>query len=239
MNKKISVIAVLAVLLAASLGVVNATVFHVGTLTGNVNVVSNTALSTGDAAGLGEACTGFYVYGASSGNTIQKAGVLPLAGTNHQNFVGTNDSKRYLGVDIDWGSIACEWGDSAPYNTTYSGATVDLNVTVGHWYVKDFLGFGYPNIASSQGPNTVYVVFKVESALSSSSISQATLRIINPTSHSEVATLNLLNLGDETSAIALNKGEGLQFDLEISSTGAATGSFSISYYVSTTGESPR
>ncbi len=238
MNKKVSVIAVLAVLLAASLGVVNATVFHVGTLTGNVNIVSNTALSTGDAAGLGEACAGFYVYGASSGNTIQKAGVLPPAGTNHQNFVGTNDSKRYLGVDIEWGSVACEWGDSAPYNTTYSDATVNLNVTVGNWYVKDFLGFGYPNIASSQGPNTVYVVFKVESALSST-VSSATLHIINATSGSEVATLNLLSSTSTTTAISLDKGDGLQFDLEISSTGAATGSFTVKYYVSTTGESPR
>jgi len=237
MNKTVSVIAVLAVLLAASLGVVNATVFHIGTLTGNVNVVSNTALSTEDAAGLGEACAGFYVYGASSGNTIQKAGVLPLAGTNHQNFVGTNDSKRYLGVDIDWGSVACEWGDSAPYNTTYSGATVDLNVTVGHWYVKDFLGFGYPNIASSQGPNTVYVVFKVESALSLPSGSSAIIHIYSGST--EVGTLNLLSSTSTTTAIPLNKGDGLQFDLEVSSTGAATGSFTVKYYVSTTGESPR
>ena len=237
MNKKISVIALLAVLLAASLGVVNATVFHVGTLTGNVNVVSNTALSTEDAAGLGEACAGFYVYGAASGNTIQTGGVLPPAGTNHQNFVGTNDSRRYLGVDIDWGSVACEWGDSAPYNTTYSGATVDLNVTVGHWYVKDFLGFGYPNIASSQGPNTVYVVFKVDSALSLPSGSSAIIHIYSGST--EVGTLNLLSSTSTTTAIPLNKGDGLQFDLEVSSTGAATGSFTVKYYVSTTGESPR
>ncbi len=239
MNRKLNVIAVLAVLLAASLGVVNASVFHVGTLTGNVNVVSNTALSTADAAGLGEACAGFYVYGATSGNTIQNASVLPTAGTNYQNFVGINGTQRYLGVNVVWGDVACEWGSSSPYNTTYSGATVDLNVTVGHWYVKDFIGFGYPNISNSQEPDSVYVVFKVDSALSLPTGSVALLHIYNATTGTEVATLDLLNSTSTTSVIPLNKGAGLQFDLDITSTGAGSGSFTVKYYVSTTGESPR
>lgn len=236
MNKKVSVIAVLAVLLAASLGVVNATVFHIGTLTGNVKVVGNTGLTVEDAAKLGGACAGFYVYGTGSGDTIKKSGVLPTAGTNANNTISENGGDS-LGVSTYLHGIACEWSnDASSYNTTYSAATVNLNVTVGHWYVQDFIGFGYPNIANTQGPSSIYVTFNVTSALDLT-VDSATLKIYK--SGSLVGTIDLTSSGSHVT-IQLGKGEGLQFDLDlVTSANTGTGHFTVTSYVASNNEAPR
>ncbi|MCE4606174.1 MAG: hypothetical protein F7B59_02450 [Desulfurococcales archaeon] len=240
MNMKLVITALILMVVASSLGVVNATVFHVGNLTGNIRIANNQGLTASKAAELGGACAGFYTYYGTNEGTIKTQGVLPPAGSNNYDTISNNGTES-LGVKVEYNDIACQWGSGSSLNTTYSTATVKLNVTAGHWYIKDFLGFGYPNMVNSQEPSTIYVTFKVNQPLSVSGVNTANLYVYDNTTTPPTLkdTINLLNTGTY-GPIQISKGQGFQLDLEIvSSSGSGSGSFTITYYVSSNSELPR
>jgi len=63
--------------------------------------------------------------------------------------------------------------------------------------------------------------------------------IIRDTDGNEIARLNLLELGAQTSAIELSPGDGLRLDLYFDASGTDTVSFKVGVYVTQeSGESP-
>ncbi len=236
-------LALAVVLFAASLAVVNATVFAYRYLQGSVEVVASTGLTKSEAAQLGAGCTGFYIFGASSGNTIID-NVLPSGGTNHDNQINTGTN--WLGVKVDFNDIpaSCSWSSDTGTgtNTLYSGAKVYLNVSQGTWYVKDFLAFGYPELDTTVQPAPIYVTIKPTAVLSDPNIVEAKLILYKVDSSGNVLASKVIDLTSSTSSaqLDLNPGQAIQLDLKITATGTVTGaSFEVGFYAATANEAPR
>jgi hypothetical protein len=232
-------LALAVVLFAASLAVVNATVFAYRYLQGNVEVVASTGLTNETAAQLGAGCTGFYILGTASGDTITNSSVLPEGGTNYDNQINTGTD--WLGIKVDFTGIpaSCSWSDGTGTNTLYSGAKVYLNVSQGTWYVKDFLAFGYPLLDPAVQPAPIYVTIKPTTVLSDPNIAAAQLLVYDADTGALLATIDLTS-STSSAQIQLSPGQGVQLDLKVTATGTVTGaSFEVGFYVATTSEAPR
>jgi len=234
MEKRHFIFAVLA--LAAALAVVNATVFAVRTLQGEVKVVDATAnQNESTIVQFGAACAGFYINGGTQ-DTIGDDGLLPEAGTNDQSKIADTSSGWY-GVSVELGDKACEWTNttSGNTNTLYSTAKVYINVSQGKWYFKDILGFGYPKDFS---PSPIYVTLVVSEPLDDANIADAKLKIYNATDGSLLFEMDLKTAS--TSGVQmLYDGNGYRIDLELKATGAVSlDTFTIDFYVATENEQP-
>jgi len=224
------------IMIAASMAIVNATVFAYRYLSGSVNAVASTGLNADQAAALGAACSGFYIKGAPSGNTISNDTVLPDGGTNNNNVINTGTA--WLGVKVDFTNSepACQWSDNSGTNTLYESATVYLNVSTGTWYIKDFLAFGYPHIKDTM-PSPIYVTIKPTTVLNDPNIAEARLLIYK--NNVLERTIDLTS-SSSSEPVQLNPGDGLQLDLELRATGTVSNAaFNVGFYVATTNEQPR
>jgi len=135
---------VLLVAVVALIGVVNATAFAYRWMTGNITISD-----ASNARGI--ACTGFYSSAAQSGISPT---YLPQAGTNHE--AKTYDDQS---ISVSTGQAVCQWTDGTETFNLYESITVNIPVTVGSWYIKDFYGFGYNGTDSDPD---VYVWFRLE-----------------------------------------------------------------------------
>ena len=209
MDRRLLVLLVAAV---ALIGVVNATVFAYRWMTGTVNIA-------GPDEARGAACTGFYSSAAQGGID------LPSVGTNY-------DAKTYgsYKISVSTGQAVCQWTvDSRTYNL-YESITVNIPVTVGSWYIKDFYGFGYHGVDTD--PENVYVWFRLEQRASGDgSISDAYL-IINSTG-GEIGRLDLLSSSGTTiGPFQLSRGSAWSLDLRFNATSTGSVSFTVGVYVS-------
>jgi len=207
MDRRLLVLIVAAV---ALIGVVNATAFAYRWIQGTITVYGPE-----NAAGI--ACVGFYSSTAQSGID------LPAVGTNY-------NAKTYgdQQISVSTGQAVCQWG-TPPYNELYESITVDIPVTVGSWYIKDFYGFGYHGADTDP---TVYVWFRLEQPASGDgSISNAYL-IINSTS-GVIGSLNLLSSsGTMIGPFQLSPGSAWSLDLRFNATSTGSVSFTVGVYVS-------
>jgi hypothetical protein len=209
------------IIVAVVLGAVNATVFAYRWIQGTVTVAGPTAAR-------GAACVGFYSSATQSGISPT---YLPPAGTNYNaQTYGTNT------ISVTPGQVVCQWSVGTTTYSLYESISVNVPITVGSWYIKDFYGFGYNGTASDP---TVYVYIKVEQPITDSNIDTAYLYIYK--GGTLVATVNLKTAGLATgSPITLNPGEGLQLDLSIRATGTGTATFKVGFYVTySSSETPR
>jgi hypothetical protein len=213
------------VIAAVVLGAVNATVFAYRWMQGTVTV-------KGPTAARGAACVGFYSSAAQNGIT------LPPAGTNYNaQTYGTNTTSVTPGLPV------CQWTVGTTTYSLYESISVNVPITVGSWYIKDFYGFGY-NGTSSDLP--VYVHIKVEQQIADSNIAAAYLYLYNASTGALVTLVTTVDLkaGSVTETpIMLNPGNSLQLDLYINATGTTTTSatFKVGFYVSSysSSETPR
>jgi hypothetical protein len=216
MKRLTPVVAILIV--AVALAAVNATAFAYRWMTATVTV-------EGPTAARGIACVGFYSSATQSGIT------LPDAGTNYN--AKTYDDQA---ISVTPGQVVCQWAVDTTTYSLYESITVNVPVTVGSWYIKDFYGFGYNGTASDP---TVYVYIKVEQPITDSNIDTAYLYIYYPRDLL-AATVNL-KTGEVTGApIMLRPGDGLQLDLSIRATGETSATFKVGFYATySSSEAPR
>jgi hypothetical protein len=144
--------------------------------------------------------------------------------------VGTNYNAQTYGgntISVTPGNTVCQWG-ATPYKL-YESIRVDIPVTVGSWYIKDFYGFGYHGADTDP---TVYVWFRLEQPASGEgSISNAYL-IINSTS-GEIGRLDLLSSSGTTiGPFQLSPGSAWSLDLRFNATSTGSVSFTVGVYVS-------
>ncbi len=218
MKRFVPVIAL--VIAAVVLGAVNATVFAYRWMQGTVSVAGATAAR-------GVACVGFYSSAAQNGIT------LPQAGTNYNaQTYGTNT------ISVTPGQVVCQWTSGGSTYRLYESISVDVPITVGSWYIKDFYGFGYNGTASDP---TVYIYIKVEQPITDTNIATANLILYNAKTGAKVAVIDLKTEGLATgSPITLNPGDGLQLDLSIRATGETSVTFKVGFYVTySSSETPR
>ena len=207
----------LVVAVVALVGVVNATVYAYRWITGTVNV-------EGPEAAKGAACTGFY----SSADQPGIESFLPKVGTNYNApTYGTNT------ITVTPGDTVCTWTVGATTYKLYESIAVTVPVTVGSWYIQDFYGFGY-----YRGTGSVYVYFRVDDDATDGGYLDKAYLIIRNTNGDEIARLNLLRLGDQTSAIELSPGGGLRLDLYFDASGTGTVRFKVGVYVTQKAEAP-
>jgi len=200
---------VLLVALIAIVGVVNATVYAYRWMTGTVDIV-------GPDQATGAACTGFY-------SSADQEGIdLPGVGTNY-------DAQTYGDntITVTPGDIVCTWTVEGTTYKLYESIEVEVPVTVGSWYIQDFYGFGYYR----GPPDKVYVYFRVDDDATDGGILTTAYLIIRDTRGNEIARLNLLTLGDRTSAIELSPGSGLRLDLYFDARVTGTVTFKVGVYV--------
>jgi hypothetical protein len=200
---------VLIVVAVALIGVVNATAFAYRWMTGNITI-------SGASSARGIACTGFYA-------ADNRDPIMPNVGTNY-------NAQTYGGntISVTPGKAVCQWTDSGG-NTRYlyESITVNIPVTVGSWYIKDFYGFGYNG---TRDPD-VYVWFRLEQPASGTgSISDAYL-IINSTSGEIIGRLDLLS-GTMIGPFRLSPGSAWSLDLRFNATSTGSVSFTVGVYVS-------
>ncbi|MEM3989677.1 MAG: hypothetical protein QW369_02625 [Desulfurococcaceae archaeon] len=217
-------ILLLSVGLVALLAVVNATVFTHRWLTGTVLVYGpETAAVYG--------CVGFY----STKDQPDLETYLPEAGTNYDAQVLGTDTN----IEVTRGDEVCLIPSTTKLYRLYESISATFNLTVGSWYIQDFYGFGY--YAESETAPAVYVYLRVESTDMSSVATNATLIVFrNTTTGWEfVASLDLLNAGEKTSAISLPVNSSLRLDLYIDASAKGTGAFKVGFYVTPeAGETP-
>jgi hypothetical protein len=208
------------VIAAVVLGAVNATVFAYRWMQGKVTVAGPTEAR-------GAACVGFY----NSSGSERSYGGLPAAGTNYNApTYGTNY------ITVTPGQKVCQWTVGTTIYYLYEGITVEIPITVGSWYIKDFYGFGYYGTAASDP--TVYVYIKVEQSITDTNIKTAYLYIYK--GDTSVATVDLKTEA-RVGPITLNPGDALQLDLFINATSATSATFKVGFYATqaTTPEAPR
>jgi hypothetical protein len=208
MKKLTPVVAILIV--AIALAAVNATAFAYRWMTATVTVEEPEQAR-------GAACVGFYSSATSYGG-------LPAAGTNYN--AQTYGAET---ISVTPNQVVCQWTAGAKTYYLYESITVNVPVTVGSWYIKDFYGFGYN---ATSGSPTVYVYIKVEDLADESGVDFAYLYLYKEESRvaTGVATVNL-KTGDVTgSPITLSPGEGLQLDLFIKATEATSATFRVGFY---------
>jgi hypothetical protein len=225
MKRFVPVIAL--VIAAVVLGAVNATVFSYRWIQGTVTVAGPTYAR-------GAACVGFYSSAAQSNIT------LPEAGTNYNaQTYGTNT------ISVTPGQAVCQWIVNTTTYYLYESITVDVPITVGSWYIKDFYGFGYYGAATDP---LVYVYIKVEYLITDENIVVANLILYNANTSDKVAVIDLRtgNVLEGRGAgttiagpITLSPGDALQLDLSIRATGATSATFKVGFYVSQEQEAPR
>jgi hypothetical protein len=213
---------VIALIIAAVvLGAVNATVFAYRWIQGTVTVAGPTEAR-------GAACVGFYSSATQNGISPT---YLPPAGTNYNaQTYGTNT------ISVTPGQVVCQWTSGGSTYSLYESISVNVPITVGSWYIKDFYGFGYNGTSSDP---TVYVYIKVEQPITDPNIDTAYLYIYY--GRALVATVDLKTAGLATgSPIPLSPGDGLQLDLSIRATGATSVTFKVGFYVTySSSEIPR
>jgi hypothetical protein len=134
----------------------------------------------------------------------------------------------------------CQWTVDATTYKLYEGITVDVPITVGSWYIKNFYGFGYNGTATDP---LVYVYIKVEQSIDDTNIVVANLILYNASASAEVAEVAVIDLTTKsvTGPIMLRPGNGLQLDLQINATrtGTPSATFKVGFYVSQKEEAPR
>jgi len=207
----------LVVAVVALVGVVNATVYAYRWITGTVTIV-------GSDQATGAACTGFY-------SSADQRGIdLPNVGTNYN--APTYGSYE---ISVTPGDVVCNWTIDDTEYKLYESIEVEIPITVGSWYIQDFYGFGYYR----GPPSKVYVYFRVDKDATDNNILTTAYLIIRGTDGNEVARLNLLELGAQTSAIELSPGSGLRLDLYFDAGDTGTVRFKVGVYVTQeSGESP-
>jgi hypothetical protein len=206
MDRRLLVLVVAAV---ALIGVVNATAFAYRWMTGTINIF-------GPSAATGAACTGFYT------NQTQGGIDLPSVGTNYEAPTYGDNT-----ISVTPGNVVCQWTSDGDTFYLYESIRVNIPVTVGSWYIKDFYGFGYHG--ESTDP-TVYVWFRLEQP-ASGNISDAYL-IINSTS-GVIGSLNLLSSsGTMIGPFELSPGRAWSLDLRFNATSTGSVSFTVGVYVS-------
>jgi len=207
---------VLLVALVAIVGVVNATVYAYRWMTGTV-IVAGTDEATG------AACTGFY-------SSADQVGInLTEVGTNYNAPTYGNNT-----ITVTPGDIVCTWTVNTTTYKLYESIEVTVPVTVGSWYIQDFYGFGY-----YRGDVPVYVYFRVDDDATDGGILTKAYLIIRDTRGDEIARLDLLELGNRTSAIYLPPGSGLRLDLYFDARATGTVTFKVGVYVTQeSGEPP-
>ena len=218
MKRFVPVIAL--VIAAIALATVNATVFAYRWMQGTVTVAGPTAAR-------GVACVGFYSSAAQSGISPT---YLPQAGTNYNaKTYGTNTISVTPGIPV------CQWTVGTTTYSLYESISVNVPITVGSWYIKDFYGFGYNGTATDP---TVYVYIKVEQPINDANIDTAYLYIYK--GGTLVATVDL-KTGSVIGPITLSPGNGLQLDLSIRATGAtSSATFKVGFYATySSSETPR
>jgi len=221
------------VIAAVVLGAVNATVFAYRWMQGTVTVA-------GPAAARGVACVGFYSSADQNGIT------LPSAGTNYNAQTYGNNK-----ISVTPQTPVCQWTVDTKTYYLYESISVNVPITVGSWYIRDFYGFGYNGTTSDP---TVYVYIKVEQPITdSSNIASANLTLYSTKTGAlapvkvaviDLKTGNVLEGPGAGTTIAgpitLSPGDALQLDLSIRATGATTGAtFKVGFYVSQEQEAPR
>jgi len=214
MKRFVPVIAL--VIAAIVLAAVNATAFAYRWIQGTVNVAGPTEAR-------GAACVGFYSSGSE-----KSYGGLPAAGTNYN--APTYGDKT---ISVTHGQTVCQWTVDTSTYYLYEGITVNVPITVGSWYIKDFYGFGY--YGGTTG--TTYVYIKVEQPIVGP-ITVANLTLYKANTNTKVATVDLKS-GTITGPITLNPGDALQLDLFINATAETTAKFKVGFYVSQKQEAPR
>jgi hypothetical protein len=132
----------------------------------------------------------------------------------------------------------CQWTIGTTTYSLYESISVNVPITVGSWYIKDFYGFGYNGTASDP---KVYVYIKVEQPITDTNIASANLTLYNAKTGAKVAVVDLKTAGlATTTPIVLNPGDALQLDLSIRATGTATVTFKVGFYVTySSSETPR
>jgi len=212
---------VLIVAVVALIGVVNATAFAYRWITGTINIA-------GPDQATGAACTGFYSSADQSGID------LPSVGTNYN--AQTYGSNK---INVETGDIVCNWTKDGKEYKLYESIKVTIPVTVGSWYIQDFYGFGYHT-----GTESVYVYFRVDDDAADSSVLTTAYLIIRNPDGSEIARLDLTQLGDQTSAIEFQPGQAVRLDLYFdarseSDIQSASVTFKVGVYVTQeSGEAP-
>ncbi len=211
MDRRLLVLIVAAVALT---GVVNATAFAYRWMTGNITISDASSAR-------GIACTGFYA-------ADNRDPIMPNVGTNY-------NAQTYGGntISVTHGNAVCQWTDSGG-NTRYlyESIKVDIPVTVGSWYIKDFYGFGYHGL--SEDPSTVYVTFKLEQPVNdTTAISNAYLIIKSSDGSTEIGRLDLVS-GTTIGPYSLSRNSSWRLDLRFNATSTSTGpvSFTVGVYVS-------
>uniref|UniRef100_A0A7J2U6R9 Uncharacterized protein n=1 Tax=Ignisphaera aggregans TaxID=334771 RepID=A0A7J2U6R9_9CREN len=211
------------VIAAVVLGAVNATVFAYRWIQGTVTVAGPTAAR-------GAACVGFYSSATQSGISPT---YLPSAGKNYNaKTYGTN------AISVSPGQAVCQWTVGTTTYSLYESITVNVPITVGSWYIKDFYGFGYNGTATDP---TVYVYIKVEQQITDSNIVVANLILYNASKGDKVTVIDLKTTGLATQTpITLRPGNGLQLDLQINATGTTSVTFKVGFYATySSTETPR
>jgi len=219
MDRRLLVLIVAAV---ALIGVVNATVFAYRWITGNITI-------SGPSDATGAACTGFYSYYTQEGIDLPGVGSNWAAPT-----YGTNT------ITVTPGNTVCQWTVNSSTYYLYESIKVDINVTVGSWYIQDFYGFGYHGADTDP---TVYVWFRLEDpATDGDYLTTAKLVIYKVDKSGNVAYVNETNLlgstGTLVSAGSLNPGEAYRLDLRLDAVSDGTVSFTVGVYVSQENEAP-
>ena len=212
---------VLIVAAVALIGVVNATAFAYRWMTGTVNIYGPSGVT-------GAACTGFYSSADQSGID------LPSVGTNYNApTYGTNT------ITVTPGDVVCQWG-ATPYKL-YESINVNINVTVGSWYIQDFYGFGYHGTLGTDP--TVYVWFRLEDDATEGSYLTTAKLVIYKVDSSGTKTyeaqLDLLgSTGSYVYAGSLNPKEAFRLDLSLDAANAGEVFFKVGVYVSQKYEEP-
>ena len=206
---------VLLVALVAIVGVVNATVYAYRWMTGTVIV-------KGPDEATGAACTGFYSSKAQGGIN------LPEVGTNYN--APTYDGLR---ISVSTGRAVCTFGS---YNL-YESIDVNIPITVGYWYIRDFYGFGYYN-----GTSPVHIWFRLEDpANDDGRLIGASLVVfkVSDSTTEYIGSFDLLsNAGTRWYITSLNSGEALRLDLILNAGSAGSVTFRVGVYVSQEYEAP-
>jgi hypothetical protein len=223
MDRRLLVLIVAAV---ALIGVVNATAFAYRWMTGNITI--------SDASNArGAACTGFYSSVAQSGISPT---YLPGVGTNYN--APTYGS---YGISVTPGAVTCQWTVNTTTYELYESINVNINVTVGSWYIQDFYGFGYHGTPGTDP--TVYVWFRLEDpATDGNYLTTAKLVIYKVDSSGTVTYVNELNLLNSTGSYvyagSLNPKEAFRLDLSLDAASAGEEFFKVGVYVSQENEPP-
>ncbi|MEM4665050.1 MAG: hypothetical protein QW271_04820 [Sulfolobales archaeon] len=212
-DRKYLAIVLAAVALAT---VANATAFAYRWISGTISVAPA-------ANARGAACTGFYSSAAQSGIN------LPNAGTNYN--APTYGTNRII---VTTGNVVCSWTYGGNQYVLYESITVNIPITVGSWYIKDFYGFGYNGTTTDP---KVYVYLVVEDPITEVTVTEAKLVLMK--AGTKVDELDLTTSSGTLGPIELSPGEGLRLDLRLTSvTSSGDASFKVAFYVSQKSEAP-